>query len=238
MRRIAFIQAAAVLAVSLILGAAPAMATPAGFDPVFGFDGDDLGGLPSINMGPSDPFLGAGEGAGLDVELTGSTDVCILFGDDTCRANTLGITGPYSVLVTLTVSAINTPEIDGPFTLFLTGLFGNTYSTDEVVVELNPVVPGALDTAAVPSFIWGASFDPLVHVVDNGAPPNTYHYVGWQVMLGDSVTFQYDVLESPAGRGTPQFMANATTIVPEPGTALLMGLGLIGLATGSARLKE
>ena len=204
MRRMAFLQAAAVLAVSLILGAAPAMATP----------------------------------AGLDVELTGSTDVCILFGDDTCRANTLGITGPYSVFVTLTVAAINTPVIDGPFTLFLSGLFGNTYSTDEVVVELNPVAPAALDTSAVPGFNWDGSFDAFTQIIDNGAPPGTYHHIGWQVMLGDSVTFQYDVLTSPNGRGTPPLTANATTVVPEPGTALLMGLGLIGLASGRARLKE
>ncbi len=241
MRRMALIQTVAVLIAGLFLGSAPAMATPANFDSYFGFEEAGLGGLNTVDMGLLEPFLGARDvlAGSADVEFTGSTDLCILFGDETCRASALGITGPYSVLVTYNISAVNTPEIDGPFTLFLTGLLGGGYSTSEVAIELNPVVPTSLNTAAVPGFVWNGGFTPLVHVIDNGAPPDTFHYVGWEVMLGDSLTFRYDVLVSPNGRGTPQLTAAATPkVVPEPGTALLIGLGLAGLASAGPRTNK
>ncbi|MEM9178003.1 MAG: PEP-CTERM sorting domain-containing protein [Myxococcota bacterium] len=223
----------------LILGAGPALALPANFDPVFGFEDTNLGGLPTISIGAEDPFLGAGEASGgpFDVDLTGSTDVCILFGDETCRASTLGITGPYSVIVSLTVSAVNSSELTGPFTLFLSGLAGTTYAASEVAVELDPAVPAALDTTAVPGFVWNGSFTPFVRVNDTALLPDVFDYVGWTVGVGDTVTFRYDVASSPAGRGTPQLMANATNVIPEPGTALLMGLGLAGLTIAGRRVE-
>lgn len=235
-RQISIRTAAARLAllVGVVLGAGPAFALPANFDPVFGFDDTNLGGLPTLTIDVEDPFLGVGDAiAGtFDVDVTGSTDVCILFNDETCRANTVGITGPYSIIMTLTVSAVNSSEIQGPFTLFLSGLAGTAYGASEVAVELDPTVPTALDTLAVPSFVWNGGFTPLVRVNDVADSPNLYDYVGWTVSgVGDSVTFRYEVSSSPGTRGVPGLMANATTsVVPEPGTALLMGLGLAGLA--------
>ena len=236
-RRTERFAAQAALLLGLVLSAGPALAIPANFDPTFGFDPANLGGLPTLVMGAEDSFLGAGEASSgpFDVDLTGSTDVCILFGDETCRASTAGITGAYSVLVSLTVSAVNTSEIAGPFTLLLTGLAGTTYGTSEVVVELDPVVPTSLDTGAVPGFVWNDSFTPFFRITDTTFDPTLYEYLGWVVNVGDTVTFQYDVLTPPGARGAPQLMANAVPIVPEPGTALLMGLGLVGLAVSGRR---
>lgn len=230
------------LLVGLILGAGPALALPANFDPVFGFDDTNLGGLPTLTIDIEDPFLGVGDASGgtFDVDVTGSTDVCILFNDETCRANTLGITGSYSVIMTLTVSAVNSSDIQGPFTLFLSGLASGSYAASEVAVELDPTVPTALDTTAVPNFVWNGGFSsPIVRVNDVADSPNIYDYVGWTVAgVNDSITFQYDASVAPGTRGTPQLMANATTaVVPEPGTALLMGLGLAGLAAAGRRVE-
>ena len=64
MRRNISIQTAAArfaLLVGLILGAGPALAIPANFDPIFGFDDANLGGLPTITIAGDDPFLPAGE---------------------------------------------------------------------------------------------------------------------------------------------------------------------------------
>lgn len=245
MRRQISIRTAAArfaLLVGLILGAGPALALPANFDPVFGFDDANLGGLPTLTIGVEDPFLGAGDvtGGSFDVDLVGSTDVCILFNDEVCRSSTLGITGGYSVIMTLTVSAVNTNDIQGPFTLFLSGLAGTSYAASEVAVELDPTVPTALNTTAVPNFVWNGSFTPLVRVNDVADAPTIYDYVGWSVAgVNDSVTFRYDVSSAPGTRGTPQLMANATTaVVPEPGTALLMGLGLAGLAAAGRRVES
>ena len=93
-----------------------------------------------------------------------------------------------------------------------------------------------LDTSAVPGFEFDDSFDTYSHLVYNSA----YDYIGWNTSLGDRISFQYNVLTAPGTRGTPQLMANATAVVPEPGAALLMGLGLAGLASvnrGSKRRR-
>ena len=239
MRQMNLMQSmAALFATGLFMTAAPALATPANFAPLFGFESAGLEGLPSFNF-DSTPFLGAGEvgGSPVDVELRGSTDVCILFGDSTCRANTAGITGAYSVIVSIEVSGINTGLIgDADFTLFLSGVVTGDYTPAEVQIELNPVVLAGLDMSAVPGFEFDGSFDTYSHLVYNSA----YDYIGWNTSLGDRISFQYNVLTAPGTRGTPQLMANAIAVVPEPGTALLMGLGLAGLASvnrGSKRRR-
>ena len=65
-----------------------------------------------------------------------------------------------------------------------------------------------------------------------------YNYVAFaNVNVGDVITLRYEVT---TGRGDrlfrPELMLNATNVVPEPGTALLMGLGLAGLAAGGRRI--
>jgi len=232
------------LLTGLVFGAGPALALSAALHPGgSGFDDTNLGGLPSWSFDFSDGFLAVGEAGtgGFDVDVTGSTDVCILFGDETCRATTQGITGPYSVLVTLSVSAVAEALFNpGPFSLFLSGVMsvpGSEYDTSEVVVELNPTLPTSLDTTAVPGFVWNGGFTAFSHLVYDEFDPFLYDYIGWAVNIGDSVTFRYDVLTSPDGRGTPALLGNATTVIPEPGAALLMGIGLAGLAATGRRTE-
>ena len=243
MRQMNLMQSmAALFATGLFMTAAPALATPANFAPLYGFESAGLEGLPSFNF-DSTSFLGAGEAGGLpvDVELRGSSDVCILFGDSTCREDTAGITGAYSVIVSIEVSDTNTELIGGAdFTLFLSGVVTGDYTPAEVQIELNPVVLAGLDMSAVPGFEFDGSFDTYSHLVYTSGSGSTYDYIGWNTRLGDRISFQYNVLAAPEERGTPQLMANATAVVPEPGAALLMGLGLAGLASvnrGSKRRR-
>lgn len=234
LRRIPFMLLALLLA-----GPGVALALPASLDSSgFGFEPTNLGGLPSWDFDDANGgYLSAGDpGMALNaVDVTGSTNVCILFGDTTCRSSTLGVTGPYSVIMTLTVSSVNTPSITGPFGLFLGGITQASYSLNEVQFELDPVVPASLDTSAVPGFVWNGSFTPFSRLRYTEFAPSNYDYLGWSVEVGDSVTFQYDVLTSPEGRGTPQLTTGATAVVPEPGSALLMALGLGGLNAVSRR---
>jgi hypothetical protein len=90
---------------------------------------------------------------------------------------------------------------------------------DEVAVELDPSIPGF-------------SFDEFLHLTLT-VEAVTYHYLGFHFdSIGDSATFQYDV-SSQRLLGTPALTTNA--LVPEPGTGVLFGIGLIGLGLRKRR---
>ena len=222
------------LALGLAL-AAPAHATPASFVSGWGFNAAGLGGLPQGSIGAATPFLAAGESGAfpnLDVEFTGSTRICVLApGSSACQAANPALSGPFSVLVSLTVNVLS-PSLQGPFTLMLTSLVGGVgYGPSDVAIELNPALPAALNTSAIPGFVWNGGFSPFVRIRDlANSPAAIYDYIGWTVQDGSTVTFRYDVLTSLKGNAYPKFTANAVpVVVPEPGAALLLGLGLAGL---------
>lgn len=228
-----------------VLAAGPGWAISASFSEANGFGFEESGlPAPAITIDGSVPFLGAGDPStpNADVSLTGSTNVCILAsGSSTCQATTQGVSSPFSVLVSIQVSAVNSSALTGPFTLLLTGL--NTapgapaYGLGDVQIDLDPDAISNLDTSAVANFDWDPNrgvngFSPFAVVRDETfGPGNAYTYVGWTVNVGDVLTFKYDVLTDPAAAGTPQLTANAVpvVVVPEPAVAILLGLGLAGL---------
>jgi hypothetical protein len=231
----------------LLLVAGTASATPANFSNTgFGFesiglDGLQIGGFsdPTILRSAGDPALMP------DVELLGSQDLCILVGsEDACRSSPVGITEAYSALVSVEVKVID-PTLTGPFTLYLDSLaVGSPYAFSDVSIELDPTTTtpdfATLDTSAVPNFAarFDGTYDPFVHVQFTTVRGLTVlaDYIGWTVQDGDLVTFRYDVSVGAIGDEAPQLTANAIPLViPEPGTAILMGLGLAGLTLVGGR---
>lgn len=252
MRRVDFLismrralLATAWVALAMCLTAVPAFATSAIFDPIFGFEST---GIDTRQPGGtySGELLAAGapgSAPGLAVELENSTNVCILPGGSLdCQATTLGIDSAYTVLATVTVNVIDTTALPGEFTLVLSGL-GPAYAKSDVTVNLDPGDVTGLDITGAPGFTFDHDhgvngFTPFVVVEDDtfAGVGTTYWYVGWTVQDGDTVTFRYDVSVDPDGRAAPGLMANAIPVViPEPGVAVLMGLGLAGLSAAGRR---
>jgi len=240
---------------ALALAVAPAAAVPANFDTSgVGFiSSPELMALPSATVDLTVPLLSAGDsgmGSTFEVDFTGSSPgaVCILADSQpgVCQADLSEVTTAYSAIVTLEISALNTSEITGPFTLLLTMLTlenienGDVYTADEVSIALDPTAPSPLDTSAVPGFNFDGSFDSLVRIEDEACTNSggNCNYLGWLVSgIGDTVTFRFDMSTAPDGRDTPKLLFNAVPIaVPEPGTALLTALGLAGLSFGGRRV--
>lgn len=248
-------------ALMILVGASAAGAVPAAFDSTgTGFvESPELLALPSASIDLSTPLLSAGDvatGASFDVDFTGSAagEVCILAGSSpgACQADLFNVTGAYSALVTLDISAINSGLVSGPFTLVISQLAlvspnGDVFSPSEVSIALDPTAPTSLDTSAVPGFVFDGTFTPFVRIEDVACmnSDGTCSYLGWTIdapggsSIGQTVTFRYDVSTPPAGRDTPQLLFNAVPVlVPEPGTALLVGLGLIGLSARERALRR
>ncbi len=238
---------------SILVAATPAIAVQANFDSTgTGFiPSVDVMALPTATIDITTPMFGAGDtsdGGPFTVGFTGSSEgsVCILASTmpGVCQANLSQVSTPYSMLVTLDISAIDVTKVDGPFTLVLSQLQFvsdnpnmDVYTSNEVSLQLNPVVPVPLNTNGS---TFDGSFDPIVRIVDQACSNSggDCNYLGWSVVgLGGMVTFQIDLLTAPNGRDTPTLLFNAIpVVVPEPGTALLLAMGLAGLSFGSRRI--
>ena len=214
----------------LSIGAGSAWATSAHFLPspfAVGFDATEAGFPTDVDYVIPTPvaFVDAGAiaGAGVDYDLS----QCLLLGgagacDDTLSAGS----DPYTAVVTLTLTSVSQAIPEQGILLFLSGLANTAdappYDEDNVGVVLDPGPIAGYDFAFTP-------FETITWT--SGSSGTTYYYLGFRMFqIGDSVTLRYDVSSQLVG-GTPVIETNASyTFVPEPSTAVLMALGLAGLA--------
>jgi hypothetical protein len=179
---------------------------------------------------PAD-FLAASVNAGAAV--TFSIAECFIFDGSGGCASSVPEGVAYTGLTTWTVTAIDVevPE-DGLF--FFVGGMGNG---DTPVPPGNPPAPDYA-LGSVQMLVGGGTWNevtlpPLEEALATFGGAVDFTYFGTQIFeVGEALTFGFSVDEQLAG-GTPIFFSNAArdvVVVPEPGTLVLVGVGLASLA--------
>ena len=210
---------AVVLVASLGSSAQAAMIRFAGVGDFNGFDSGTPGfpATPDILIESSGLSLAAGPvGSGSDVQYT--LEHCLLpTGTTTCE-QIVAVGIGYTALVTITLASTPAahPVSDAGLYLLIGGMSAAPgysvtdvwFDTDEQTVE-------------------GIHVDPLLFAYLASVDQN---YFGFRFTeIGQSMTLRYDV-DAMQAAGTPILRTSAYYPVPEPGTATLLALGLIGLA--------
>ncbi|MEE3327834.1 MAG: PEP-CTERM sorting domain-containing protein [Myxococcota bacterium] len=217
-RRILIFWFAVVLSVCL---AGAAQAVPVRFLGVGDFNGFDpttpgFPTTPDLQIEPSGLSLGAGPiGSGFDVLYT--ADHCLLpTGTTTCQPG-VAAGSSYTDLVTITL--LSTPvahpvPVGGLYILF-GGMLDTGYSVTDVWFDTDQQT------------VAGIPVDPLLYAYQASGDREYFGFLFSNI--GDSMTVRYDV-SAMQPSGTPILFTSAYYPVPEPGTAVLVALGLVGMA--------
>ena len=178
-------------------------------------------------------FLAASVDPASSADVIISLSECFLYtGVSECQSSVPAGVGPYTGVTTWTVTDIRVPVPENGIALFIGGM-GNG---DTVVPPGNPAAPdyalGSVSVLTEGGDFAGETLPALDEMLLTFGGGNDYVYYGTVVFeVGDALTFGYTVDSQLAG-GTPILFSNAArNIVPEPGTALLVGAGLALMAT-------
>ena len=217
-RRIRVFGLVLLLSLGLTASAQAAMVRFIGVGDFNGFDGSTPGfpTTPDVLIEPSGLSLSAGPvGSGFDVLYT--LDHCLLPGGaTTCQPGVVAGTA-YTDLVTITLAStpVANPVPPGGLYLLVGGMLSTGYSATDVWMDTDQQT------------VAGIPVDPLLYAYQGSGDRN---YFGFRFSgIGDSLTLRYDV-SAMQPSGTPVLFTTAYYPIPEPSTAVLFALGLIGMA--------
>jgi len=135
----------------------------------------------------------------------------------------VGSTG-FTLIVDITLVSVPDAAIGQDSLIFFTALPPvPTYSLSDVSVIVDPTPVG------------GFTFTPFTTASYTISPSTTYYYLGFFMGLGDTATFRVDVTGDHSAAGMPITFATNGWVVPEPSTAVLLGLGLAVMSRRRSR---
>jgi len=215
----------------LALAAAPASALPVQFIEVgtapIGFNSTNFPMPVDIPLALEADVRGAGTGVGpTGFELSVAT--CTLINESPgagCQSvQPTGSTG-YTQIVDITLVSLPSDTTGTESLIFFSALPPvPTYTVTQVSFIVNPTPIGGFTT-----------FTPFTTASYSPNSSMTYYYLGFVLSVGETARFRVDVAGDHSMAGTPLIFAANGVVVPEPGTALLVGLGLVVLARRRSR---
>lgn len=131
----------------------------------------------------------------------------------------------YTMIVDITLASVPADAVGMDSFIFFTALPPvPTYSVTDVSFIVNDLTP-----------VPGHTITPFTTASFTPTPSMSYYYLGFVLAEGESASFRVDVTGNHSMTTEKLIFRASGYVIPEPGTAVLVGMGLLVLARRRSR---